>query len=434
MAVKILDVTKGSIADKKGIKAGFVLNKINSHEITDILDYQFYLSEKKLKIEFQDENGKTKKARIKKPEYEDIGLQFETYLMDKQHSCKNKCIFCFIDQLPDGMRESLYFKDDDSRLSFFFGNYITLTNLSEHDVDRIIEMHISPVNISVHTMNPELRVEMMANPNAGKSLDIIYKLAKNGIKMNTQLVLCHGINDGDELKYSIEKLSELYPAVQSVAAVPFGMTKYREGLKKIEPYNSVTSGEVIDIIESFGDEFFKKHHTRLVYPADEFYLKADREIPDEAFYEDFSQLENGVGMWAYLKSAFYRNLKAVDGREIKRKITIATGTAAYPLLKELADAVEDKFEGFKANVVAIKNNFFGETINVSGLVTGRDLIEQLKNLDLGDEVLVPSSMLRYEDNTFLDDVTLEQAEKELNIKISPVSNEGGELLDCMLGE
>lgn len=435
MSVRIESVEKGSIAYRHKIRQGCVLEKINSHEINDVLDYQFYLKESTVALQLLDESGKRRYLIIKKNADDDIGLNFETYLMDKQQHCKNKCVFCFIDQLPHGMRDSLYFKDDDSRLSFLFGNYITLTNLSEHDVDRIIEMHISPVNISVHTMNPELRVQMMKNKNAGKSLDIIYRLAEAGIQMNTQLVLCPGINDGKELEYSLEQLGKLYPHVQSIAAVPVGLTKHREGLCHLECYNKKTAGEVIDIIECFADHFNYFHGTRLAFAADEFYLKAEREIPSADFYEDFPQIENGVGLWASLKSEFYSALDLEDTGDLKsdRHISLATGVAAYPLLKELSQAAEKKFSGLKINVYEIENEFFGENITVAGLIVGQDLIKQLSGKPLGNELLIPSVMLRHERDMFLDSMTLDEIEEKLEVKLTVCDVDGFDLLDKMLG-
>lgn len=435
MSVKIESVDKGSIAYRHNICSGYILEKINTHEINDVLDYQFYLKESKISLQLLDENGKRRYLIIKKNPDADIGLNFETYLMDNQQHCKNKCVFCFIDQLPHGMRDSLYFKDDDSRLSFLFGNYITLTNLSQHDVDRIIEMHISPVNISVHTMNPELRVQMMKNPNAGKSLDIIYRLAEAGIQMNTQLVLCPGINDGKELEYSLEQLGKLYPHIQSIAAVPVGLTKHREGLCHLECYNKKTAGEVIDIIECFADHFNYFHGTRLAFAADEFYLKAEREIPNADFYEDFPQIENGVGLWASLKSEFYDALDSEDinNLESNRHISLATGVAAYPLLKELSQAAEEKISGLKIDVYEIKNEFFGENITVAGLVVGQDLIKQLNGKNLGDELLIPSVMLRHERDMFLDSMTVDEVQQRLNVKMTVCEVDGYDLLDKMSG-
>ena len=431
MSVLVAGVEKKSIAHKKRISAGDTLVSINEKEINDVLDYQFYSSDKKLIVELTKPDGKKYKRKIRKDEYEDLGLIFETYLMDKKH----KCIFCFIDQLPMGMRESLYFKDDDSRLSFLFGNYITLTNITQHDVDRIIEMHISPVNISVHTMNHDLRTKMMKNPFAGESLKYIEQFAKAGIKLNTQLVLCPGINDGDELKYSIEKLMSFYPAVQSIAAVPVGLTKHRENLCHIEPYNKETAGEVIDIIEKYSSEYLEHIGTRIVFAADEFYLKAERPIPEADFYEDFPQIENGVGLWADLKNQFKTALNECEYMpKESRTVVIATGKAAYPLMVSFKEAVENRFDNINVNVIKIENNFFGEMITVSGLITGKDLITQLKGKTNGNDVLISSTMLRSEGDMFLDSMTLCEAEKELGSKIISVDNDGYELLSAILGD
>ncbi|MCM1544396.1 MAG: DUF512 domain-containing protein [Ruminococcus sp.] len=432
MAVKISGVQKKSLASKKGIKSGYILNSINSHEINDVLDYQFYAEESRLEVSFTNEKGKTKTVKIHKKEHEDLGLEFETYLMDKQMHCKNKCVFCFIDQLPKGMRDSLYFKDDDSRMSFLFGNYITLTNLTEHDVDRIIEMHISPVNVSVHTMNPELRVKMMKNKNSGESLKYLEKFASAGIKLNAQLVLCPGLNDGRELEFSLNELSKLYPAIQSVAAVPVGLTKYRENLCQLSEYTSETARQVIETVDSFGDEFKKLHGTRLVYCADEFYLKANMRLPNEEYYEEYPQIENGVGLWKSLESEFYSALEGADAPKKEINISLATGVAAYPLMKSLCDAVSSKFSNVHVNVYEIVNDFFGHSITVAGLITGKDLINQLKDKPLGDTLIIPSVMLRSEQDIFLDDVSLEQARDELGVQIVPVSNDGFELLNIIL--
>lgn len=434
MSVKVTGVRKLSSAFFHGIHENCIIEKINDHDIVDVLDYDFYMKEKKLVIVFTDEKGRRKKTIIHKKPESDIGLEFETYLMDKQQSCKNKCVFCFVDQMPKGMRETLYFKDDDSRLSFLTGSYITLTNLSEREVERIIEMHISPINISVHTMNPELRVQMMKHPKAGESLDIIRRFAEAGISMNTQLVLCPGINDGKELEYSLSELSKYYPAVQSIAAVPVGLTKHREGLCPLQPYIKETASAVIDTIECFSDHFLYFNGTRLAFAADEFYLKAERAIPDASFYEDFSQIENGVGMWASLREEFYSALsEETDFKTEKRHLSIATGDAAYPLLNELAKAACEKFENITVNVYRIINNFFGESVTVAGLIVGEDLIAQLKDKDLGDELLIPSVMLRFERDMFLDNVTVEEAEKALNIKITPSDSDGYKLLNLITG-
>ena len=384
MAVIISKIVKSSFAEKKRINAGDKLISINGNPINDVLDYRFYLNEKKLVLTLETAEGKSKLVMIKKDEFEDIGLEFETYLMDKQRSCKNKCIFCFIDQLPKGLRKSLYFKDDDSRLSFLFGNYITLTNLTDSEAERIIKMHISPVNVSVQTMNPELRVKMMANPKAGESLKYLKQFADAGIALNTQLVLCPGINDGEELERSLDELSKLYPAVQSIAAVPVGLSDHRDGLYPLKPYTKETAGEVIDIIDSFNESFEKTHGEIIAYAADEFYLKVQREMPDEDYYNGFPQLENGVGMWALLKSEFEAALNECTFTELDRKVTVVTGEAAYPLIKELAESAENKIKNLTVQVVPAKNRLLGSMITVSGLLCGADIAAAVEGLDLGE--------------------------------------------------
>lgn len=432
MPVKIKNVKKLSKCALHGVSSGDTLLSVDGNEIEDVLDYDFYMTDGKVTLEFLcGEKKKTVKTTKEK-----CGLEFETYLMDKQQGCKNKCVFCFIDQLPKGMRKTLYFKDDDSRLSFLFGNYITLTNLSEHEIERIIKMHISPVNISVHTMNPELRVRMMKNPKAGEALKIINRFADAGIKMNTQLVLCPELNDGEELLYSLSELSKLYPAVSSIAAVPVGLTKYREGLEKLIPFTRETAGDVIDIMEKFGEEFKEKNGTRLCFPADEFYLKAGRPLPDEDFYEDYPQIENGVGMWTSFKTEYLDYFENPDKNFacVKNKtVSFATGTAAYPLMCEFAKKIEENFPQIKVNVYAVKNEFFGESITVAGLITGQDLINQLKEKELGQALFISSNMIigsyqEENENIFLDDVTLTKASKELNVKIIPVSESVSEIM------
>lgn len=428
MSVTISAVTFGSCAEKAGILPNDILVSINGNDIVDVLDYRFYQNEKRLKLVLVRDN-KAFRVKIKKDEFEEIGLDFETYLMDKQHRCKNNCIFCFIDQLPEGMRESLYFKDDDSRLSFLFGNYITLTNLTDHEVKRIIKMHISPVNISVHTTNPELRVKMMKNRFAGESLKIIDKLSKAGISLNFQLVLCPGYNDGDELRRSLSDLLN-YKSVSSIACVPVGLTKHRDGLEPLTPFNKQTAGEVIDIINEFGDKCEKEKGERICYPSDEFYLLAERELPEASYYGDFLQLENGVGLWSLLKDESTKALADTKESQFK-SVSIVTGTLAYPLLRGIADMCETKWQGFKCYVYPIINNFFGESITVSGLVTGGDIIEQLKDKPLGEKMLIPSSMLRQGEQVFLDDVTVTELEKALNIKTEAIANDGYELINAL---
>lgn len=431
MAVKIFDVTTGSHADKAGIKKGETLLSINSNEIVDVLDYRFYQVNRKLTLEVADEDKNVRTIEMTKGEYEEIGLEFETYLMDKQHSCRNKCIFCFIDQLPKGMRESLYFKDDDSRLSFLFGNYITLTNITEHEIDRIIKMHISPINVSVHTTNPELRCKMMNNRFAGDTLKYLKRFADAGITLNCQIVSCPGINDGDELVRTLTDLENL--GVNMTAIVPVGLTRYRENLYPLVPYNKETAGQTIDIIEKMGDECVKKHGRRIFFPGDEFYLLAEREIPSPEFYEDFSALEDGIGMIAYLTDDVGWKLEELDADEnLCHKVTIACGEGVFPYMKRIMSMINEKFPNITINTRAIKNNFFGGGVNVSGLVTGGDLIDQLRDDDLGDRLIIPSSMLRFENDLFLDDVSTDDVERELGVTLVPVNNNGNDLVEAVI--
>lgn len=431
MAVKIFDVTTGSHADKAGIKKGETLLSINSNEIVDVLDYRFYQVNRKLTLEVEDENKNVRTIEMTKGEYEEIGLEFETYLMDKQHSCRNKCIFCFIDQLPKGMRESLYFKDDDSRLSFLFGNYITLTNITEHEIDRIIKMHISPINVSVHTTNPELRCKMMNNRFAGDTLKYLKRFADAGITLNCQIVSCPGINDGDELVRTLTDLENL--GVNMTAIVPVGLTRYRENLYPLVPYNKETAGQTIDIIEKMGDECVKKHGRRIFFPGDEFYLLAEREIPSPEFYEDFSALEDGIGMIAYLTDDVGWKLEELDADEsLCHKVTVACGEGVFPYMKRIMSMINEKFPNITINTRAIKNNFFGGGVNVSGLVTGGDLIDQLRGDDLGDRLIITSSMLRFENDLFLDDVSTDDVERELCVTLVPVNNNGNDLVEAVI--
>ena len=433
MSAVITNVIKGSIAQKKKISAGDTLVSINGREIRDVLDYRFYLNESKLHLVLKSAAGKSKIVLIRKEENEDIGLEFSTYLMDKQQSCKNKCIFCFIDQLPDGLRDSLYFKDDDSRLSFLFGNYVTLTNMTDEEAQRIIDMHISPVNISVHTMNPELRVRMMLNPHAGESLKYLYKFAEAGVSVNTQLVLCPGINDGAELEFSLRELFKLYPSVQSIAAVPVGLTDHRKGLYPLEPYSEKAAGEVIDIINRMNAGFEKEHGERIAYAADEFYIKANRRIPDEEYYNGFPQLENGIGMWALLRSEFCSALEKNDVLSANRKATIVTGKAAYPLISELAEKAMKKIKGLEINVVAAENKLFGSMITVSGLLCGKDIEAAVSGIDLGEELIIPPNCLRSEGDMFLDDMTAQELSERLGVPVRRNGTSGEDLLSAMLG-
>ena len=430
MAVTIAQVDKHSPASRRGIRAGDRLLRINGHEIEDVLDYRFYLMEERLTLELETPKG-MRTVRLHKREEDDIGLEFDTYLMDKQRSCRNKCIFCFIDQLPPGMRESLYFKDDDSRLSFLFGNYITLTNLSERDVERIIAMHISPLHMSVHTTDPELRCRVMGNRFAGDSLKWLHRFAEAGIPMDCQLVLCPGVNDGEALEKTLRDLAALGDAVQSVAAVPVGLTRYREGLAPLRMYTPQEAAAVIDCIEAFGETMLARRGDRMAYPADEFYLKAGRPIPDEAFYGEMTQLENGVGMVALLRAEFHAALDACGETPKGSRLIFATGVSFAPILRGLIDEAQERWHNLHAEVVAVENRFFGETINVTGLVTGGDLIDQLRGHD-GDWLIFPDSMLRHEGDRFLDDVTPQQVEQQVGIPVRVVPVGGDALVEALL--
>ncbi|WP_283675276.1 DUF512 domain-containing protein [Butyricicoccus sp. Marseille-Q5471] len=432
MASKITLVDQDSPADRAGLRAGQILLSIDGTSIRDVLDYKFYSYDAKLVLKIQDEDGAVCDIPVHKHEGEPLGLTFEHYLMDGMKQCSNKCVFCFIDQLPKGMRETLYVKDDDARMSFLMGNYISMTNLSEADVDRILRMHISPVNISVQTTNPELRVKMLQNKRAGEALQIMNRFAEGGITMNCQLVVCKGLNDGEELRRSLRDLKALYPAVSTISVVPFGMTNHREGLYALEPTTSESAGEVLDIVEPFADECLQELGTRLVWCGDELYLKAGRPLRDTEYYEDFTQFENGIGMLPLFMEEFRLALPDYKGRTA-RPFTIATGQAAAPSLALLLDEAAAKCDNLRGQVVAIRNDFFGQLVSVAGLVTGQDLVKQLKGRELGERVLISANMLRDGGDVFLDDMTPQQVSVELGVPIVPVEIDGADLL-CKIFE
>lgn len=435
MAVRITGVTPRSPAARHGIRPGEQLISINGHPVRDVLDFRFYETEAELTIRVADASGVERDVSLRKPQYSFLGLEFETYLMDAQRRCRNNCIFCFIDQMPPGLRPSLYFKDDDDRLSFLFGNYITLTNLSQAEVDRIVEMHISPINVSVHTTNPELRVKMMGNRFAGKSLDYLYQLASRGTQLNGQLVLCPGINDGDELRRTLRDLKHLAPAMQSVAAVPVGLTKYRDHLPHLDPYTAETAGAVIDIIESFAAECRKDLGTGFIYASDEFYLLAGRPLPPEDAYDGYPQLENGVGSITLLRTQVMERLEETGAVTLPapRHISIATGVSAAPLLREIAAAASARCPQLTCTVYGIINDFFGHRITVAGLITGGDLLAQLADRPLGTELLIPNVMLRHEGDLFLDDTKLTDVQQQLGVPVTPVESDGDALLAAIYG-
>lgn len=429
--VKINSVIYGSPAQKCGILEGDILKKINGHCIADVLDYMYYSAEILVDLEILRGN-KELTFSVNKGEYDDLGLEFETFLMDKKQSCCNKCVFCFIDQMPPGMRNTLYFKDDDARLSFLQGNYVTLTNLDQSDIDRIIKMKLN-INVSVHTTNPELRVKMMNNRFAGEKLKYIRQLAESGIQLNCQVVCCPGLNDRSELRRTLSDLYELMPNISSLAVVPVGLSKFREGLYPLTAFNKKSASETIDIIEEFQRKSLKNYGMRTFFPSDEFYLIAERELPSGDSYEDYPQYENGVGMLRSLIDEFKTALEDSEWEGGERNVSIATGYSAYETIKMLVQMAEKRFSKLKCEVYRIRNDFFGETITVTGLITAGDLIAQLNGKSLGSELLISSSMLRRDSNIFLDDLTTSDVENELNVTVRSIENDGYALVDALIG-
>ena len=428
----IKSIDRGSPLHRKA-HVGDAVISINGNKIIDVLDYKFFAYDSRLKVLLRRPDGSEHEVTVHKSEGGDLGLEFESYLMDKPRSCANNCVFCFIDQLPKGMRKTMYFKDDDARLSFLLGNYITLTNLSKREIERIIALHISPINVSVHTTNPELRCRMLQNPRAGESIETMRRFAQAGIVMNCQIVCCPGLNDGEELLRSMRELEEMYPGVHSVSIVPVGLTRYREGLYTLTPFTEELAGETIDMVTAFGDECLKRHGTRIFFCGDELYIKARRELPPDEFYEEHTQLENGVGMIRLLETEFRSALMLSDAPD-GLPFSIATGISAAPYFEKLLGMAKEKYGTIKGKVYPIENDFFGRSINVTGLITGQDLIHQLKGRDLGQRLLISQNMLRREEMDFLDDVTLEQASKELGVPIYPIEQDGFALWDAMAGE
>ena len=443
----IYKVQPDSIAAEMEIEAGDVLVSINGKEIEDVFDYHFYVNDTFLDVIIRKADGEEWELEIEKEFDEDLGIEFENGLMDDYKSCTNKCMFCFIDQMPPGMRETLYFKDDDSRLSFLQGNYITLTNMKDKDLERIIQYKLAPINISVHTTNPELRCKMLHNRFAGEALKKIDRLYEAGIQMNGQIVLCKGENDGEELERTLRDLFKYLPYMESLSVVPVGLTKYREGLYPLEPFTKEDAIEVIKTIEKWQNICMEEHGYHFVQASDEWYLLAGLPLPEEERYDGYIQLENGVGMLRLLMTEFEEALEAYDNVTTRNeameflreecdghhKVTIATGRLAEPFLRELADDFIDIFPGYDVDVVDIRNDFFGEKITVSGLITGQDLIAQLQGRDLGDAVAIPCNMLRMGERVFLDDITVEEVENALQVPLVIVKSSGQALVDAMLG-
>lgn len=437
--VKICSIEPHSRAAAAGILAGDVLLAINGNDIADVLDYRFYLAEPRVLLSLT-RDGAPFTVSIKKSTYDDIGLVFETPLMDQKRCCANRCIFCFIDQLPRGLRPSLYFKDDDARLSFLHGNYITLTNLRDKDIDRIIKMHISPINVSVHTTNPTLRCDMMKNRRAGEVLSYLERLAKAGIRLCGQIVLCRGINDGAELDRSMRDLAKLAPHMSSVSIVPAGLTRYREGLYPLTPFSPEECRAVIDQVNRFGDKCQRELGYRMFCVADEFYLKAGLPLPEEDYYGDYEQIENGVGMLRSLMAEFADELAYLgdlvgDADKIPpRHVSLATGKAAAPTMRYLAALLEKRLNGIQISVYEIENRFFGGEITVAGLLTGKDMAEQLAGKPLGDELLIPANTLRAEGDLFLCGMTPNELSLTLGVPVTPTKGDGAALLAALVGK
>ena len=430
----ISKVYKDSIADELGIEVGDLLISINGEPIHDIIEYRFLLSDEYLEVEIQKQNREVYIYEIEEDYDDDLGIEFTNPIIDKAKSCRNKCVFCFIDQLPKGMRETLYFKDDDSRLSFLQGNFVTLTNMSEEDINNIIKYRISPINISVHTTNPELRKTMIKNKFAGNLYSIMERLAEAQIQMNCQIVLCPGYNDKEELERTVSDLTKLYPYVNSAAAVPVGITKHREHLPNLEIFNEKTAGETIDQVDKLQKKYLKELGTRFIFLSDEFYIMANRKLLDYDEYEGFIQFENGVGMI----SKFEREIKdylenlSEDHKSKIKKVSIATGHSAYEFMCEMAKCIMEKCPNVQIDVYKIINNFFGDTITVSGLVTATDIIDQLKDKNLGETLYIPRSMLKADEEIFLDNITLENLSDIMGLEVVPCLNEGKDFIDKIL--
>lgn len=436
-SVRISNILKGSIAEESGIEVGDVLLTVDGKKVIDIFDYRFLITEEELLLEVLKENGEIWEIEIEKDQYEDLGIDFEDSLIDGAKSCCNRCIFCFIDQLPKGMRKTLYFKDDDSRLSFLSGNYVTLTNVSDKDIERIIQYRMSPINVSVHTTDPKLREKMLGHKRAGDVMDKIKQLTDAGITVNCQIVLCPTLNDGENLNKTVNDLVSLYPGVYSISVVPVGLTKHREGLFELIPFDENSAKETVNQVEILQNMCLENFASRVVYLADEFYLMAKIEIPSYEDYEDFPQIENGVGLLASLEYEFdaavgtFQQKNEIIPKCSKQKFSIATGVSAYPTIKSLMTRIYDKF-GVNVEVYAILNKFFGEKVTVTGLITGQDIVNQLKGKELGERLILCSVMFKADEQIFLDDYTLKQVSEELHVSIDIVKNSGYDLLEKIL--
>ncbi|RHM75733.1 DUF512 domain-containing protein [Mediterraneibacter gnavus] len=423
----------GGIGEELGIEPGDKLLAINGSEIQDVFDYYYYEESEQLLLLIEKPDGEEWELEIEKDEDESLGIEFDQSLMDEYRSCRNKCMFCFIDQMPKGMRETLYFKDDDSRLSFLQGNYITLTNMSDHDVERIVKYRLEPINISFQTTNPELRCKMLHNRFAGEALKKVDILYRGQIEMNGQIVLCKGVNDGEELERTIRDLTGYLPYLKSVSIVPVGLTKYRDGLYPLEPFTKEDAKEVLSVIHRWQEKIYQEHGIHMIHAGDEWYVLAEEEVPEEERYDGYLQLENGVGMMRLLFNEVQEALSAVTGDERQREISLATGRLMYPYIGKILEEIRKKFPNITTYLYAIRNDFFGERITVSGLITGQDLTGQLKGQPLGERLLLPCNMLKIGEPVFLDDFTLEEVENSLQVKTDIVKSSGQDLLDAVIG-
>ena len=423
----------GGIGEELGIEPGDKLLAINGNEIQDVFDYYYYEESEQLLLLIEKPDGEEWELEIEKDEDESLGIEFDQSLMDEYRSCRNKCMFCFIDQMPKGMRETLYFKDDDSRLSFLQGNYITLTNMSDHDVERIVKYRLEPINISFQTTNPELRCKMLHNRFAGEALKKVDILYRGQIEMNGQIVLCKGVNDGEELERTIRDLTGYLPYLKSVSIVPVGLTKYRDGLYPLEPFTKEDAREVLSVIHRWQEKIYQEHGIHMIHAGDEWYVLAEEEVPEEERYDGYLQLENGVGMMRLLLNEVQEALSAVTGDERQREISLATGRLMYPYIGKILEEIRKKFPNITTHLYAIRNDFFGERITVSGLITGQDLTGQLKGQPLGERLLLPCNMLKIGEPVFLDDFTLEEVENSLQVKTDIVKSSGQDLLDAVIG-
>ncbi len=428
----VKEVLPDSIAAEMGIEPGDKLLSINGNEIEDVFDYHYYVNDENVILLIQKPDGEEWELEIEKDYEEDLGIVFEQGLMDEYRSCRNKCMFCFIDQMPKGMRDTLYFKDDDSRLSFLQGNYITLTNMSDHDIDRILKYHLEPINISFHTTNPELRCRMLHNRFAGEALKKVDRFYEGGIQMNGQIVLCKGINDGEELEKSIRDLSKYLPLLQSVSVVPVGLTKFRDGLYPLEPFTREDAREVIAVIEKWQKVFYEKYGLHFIHAGDEWYIHAGMEMPREERYDGYLQLENGVGMIRLLQNEFAECFEDLEGDDRQVEVSMATGFAAYDYIKKMTEKLNTKYQNVKIHLYKIRNDFFGEKITVAGLITGQDLMKQLKGQPLGECLLIPCNMLRNGEEVFLDDTTLSKVKETLQVEIDVVKSSGHDLIEAIL--